>query len=161
MHPRARELVETLALEPHREGGFFAPLFRSAAVVVPAAGRPPRPGLTVIHFLLVEGSFSRWHRLLSDEAWHHCEGADVELFVAPSGGGRVERHRLGPLAEGAGPLRAVPAGAWQAARTTGAYSLVACSVGPGFDYADFTLLASLPPAERPPFDPPALRDELL
>lgn len=161
MHPRAAELIEALKLEPHPEGGFFSQVFRSKRTVAPADGRPGRPALTVIHFLLVEGSASRWHRLLSDEAWHHCEGAPVELFTAPAGGGPVERRLLGPLASGAEPLRVVPALWWQAARTLGGFSLVGCSVGPGFDYDDFTLLSALPPGERPSLDPPSLLEELL
>lgn len=161
MHNRAAELIEALTLEPHPEGGFFSQAFRSMSTVRPADRRPDRPALTVIWFLLVDGSFSRWHRLLSDEAWHHCEGAPVELFTAPPGGGAVERRLLGPLVAGAEPLAVVPALSWQAARTIGPYSLVSCSVGPGFDYDDFTLLASIPPAGRPSFDPPSLLDELL
>jgi hypothetical protein len=161
MRPRATELIDTLKLEPHPEGGFFSQAFRSKRTVAPADGRPDRPALSVIWFLLVDGSFSRWHRLLSDEAWHHCEGAPVELFTAPAGGGRVERRLLGPLAPGTEPLFVVPALSWQAARTLGPYSLVGCSVGPGFEYDDFTLLASLPRGERPSFEPPSLLDELL
>jgi uncharacterized protein len=161
MHPRAAELIERLRLEPHPEGGFFSQAFRSKRTVVPADGRPGRPALTAIHFLLVEGSVSRWHRLLSDEAWHHYEGAPVELFTAPAAGGPVERRLLGPLASGAEPLRVVPALSWQAARTIGSYSLVGCSVGPGFDYDDFMLLSRLSPAERPSFDSPSLLAELL
>ncbi|HQR47093.1 MAG TPA: cupin domain-containing protein [Thermoanaerobaculia bacterium] len=161
MHPRAAELISNLKLEPHPEGGFFSQAFRSKRTVVPADGRPGRPALTVIWFLLAEGSVSRWHRLLSDEAWHHGEGAPVELFTAPAGGGRVDRRLLGPLSEGAEPFAVVPALSWQAARPTGAYCLVNCSVGPGFEYDDFTLLSKLSPAERPSFDPPSLLAELL
>ena len=161
MHPRALELIRTLKLEPHPEGGFFVRAFQSEALVAPSDSRGPRRALTVIFFLLVEGSVSRWHRLLSDEAWHHGEGSPVELFIAPPEGGAVVRHTLGPLSEASAPLRAVPAGCWQAARSLGAYSLVGCSVGPGFEYDDFTLLSSLPEGERPSFDSPALLAEFL
>ncbi len=161
MHPRAVELIRTLKLEPHPEGGHFAQAFRSAAVVAPSDSRGSRRALTTIWFLLVEGSVSRWHRLLSDEAWHHYEGSPLELFIAPSGGGAVTRVVLGPLSEASAPLRVVPSGCWQAARPLGPYSLVGCSVAPGFEYDDFTLLASLPEGERPAFEPSALLSEFL
>jgi hypothetical protein len=164
VHSRAAELIRTLKLEPHPEGGYFAQAFRSEALVAPCDPRfspPSRRALTVIWFLLVERSVSRWHRLLSDEAWHHYEGSPLELFIAPPGGGTVTRLTLGPLSETSAPLRIVPSGWWQAARPLGTYSLVGCSVGPGFEYDDFTLLASLPEGERPAFDPPALLAEFL
>lgn len=164
MHPRAAELIRTLRLEPHPEGGHFAQAFRSEALVAPAdtrRPRSPRRALTVIWFLLVEGSVSRWHRLLSDEAWHHYEGSPLELFIASPGGGAVSRLILGPLSEASAPLRVVPSGWWQAAQPLGPYSLVGCSVGPGFEYDDFTLLSSLPEVERPAFEPPALLAEFL
>jgi hypothetical protein len=161
MDPRAVELIRTLKLEPHPEGGYFAQAFRSAALVTPSDSRGARRALTAIWFLLFEGSISRWHRLLSDEVWHHFEGSPVELLVAPSGGGAVTRLVLGPLSEASAPLRVVPSGWWQAARPLGPFSLVGCSVGPGFEYDDFTLLSSLPEADRPAFEPSTLLEEFL
>jgi len=161
MDPRAVELIRTLRLEPHPEGGYFASVFRSGAFVAPSDSRGARRALTAIWFLLLEGSISRWHRLLSDEVWHHYEGSRVELFVAPSLGGAVTRLVLGPLSEASAPLRVVPAGWWQAARPLGPYSLVGCSVGPGFEYDDFTLLSSLPEGDRPSFEPPSLLTQFL
>ncbi|MGB8635447.1 MAG: cupin domain-containing protein, partial [Rhodanobacteraceae bacterium] len=120
-----------------------------------------RRALTLIYFLLVEGGISRWHRVASDEAWHWYEGAPLELFTASPESGVIGRSLLGPLSETASPQHVVPAGYWQAARPTGAYSLVGCSVGPGFEYSDFTLLSSLPELERPRLTPAALMDELL
>jgi uncharacterized protein len=161
MHPRASELISLLKLEPHPEGGHFVQTFRSSVSVTPSDLRGSRAALTVIYFLLVQGSFSRWHRVASDEAWHWYEGYPLELFTAPPDTGIVRCSVLGPLSGGAAPQQIVPAGHWQAARATGAYALVGCSVGPGFEYADFTLLTSLPEHERPRIAPSFLVAELL
>jgi predicted cupin superfamily sugar epimerase len=144
---RARALIDALALEPHPEGGFYRQLHRSDQVVMPADGRGNRPSLTTIYFLLPESAFSKWHRVASDEVWHHYEGAPLELFDLTADLSRLTTHRLGPLELGASegstqsPVHTIPAGHWQAARTTGAYTLVGCTVGPGFDFADFAMLA--------------------
>lgn len=147
MDPRAAQLIERLALAPHPEGGFFREAFRSTRRV--RAGEPPaeRRALTSIYFLLVAGTHSRWHRVASDEAWHFYEGEPLELWcVGADLAGPCSRHVLGPLATTDGPVRVVPAQAWQAARPLGAYTLVGCTVGPGFEYADFALLADDPAA---------------
>jgi predicted cupin superfamily sugar epimerase len=108
--------------------------------VAPADERGVRAALTSIYFLLPAGAVSRWHRVRSDELWHHYEGAPLELWIAPPDAQRIERLRLGPLGPDQAPVRGVPANAWQAARSLGAYTLVGCSVGPGFEFADFELL---------------------
>ena len=146
MHPRAAELVRILDLAPHPEGGFFREIFRSSLSVSPADGRQARSALTTIFFLLVEGQFSRWHGVASDEVWHLYEGGPLELLVASRDGGDVQRLRLGPAAADAGPTHTVPAYSWQAARPLGPYALAGCTVGPGFDYQDFHFLADHPDA---------------
>ena len=145
MDPRAAHLFAALGLQPHPEGGFFRETFRSTHAVRPADGRPDRAALTTIHFLLVSGAVSRWHRVASDEAWHFYEGAPLDLWQADAEADAVEVVRLGRF-DGAGtvPAHVVPAGCWQAARTTGAYTLVGCTVGPGFDFDDFEMLADQP-----------------
>lgn len=141
MHPRAAQLIATLGLSPHPEGGHFREVYRSARLVVPDDGRQARSALTVIYFLLAEGEASRWHRVASDETWHFREGDVIELSLS---GARdlavIEIHRLGPLADGIEPARVVPAGRWQSACSTGAFTLVSCTVGPGFEFADFEML---------------------
>jgi predicted cupin superfamily sugar epimerase len=161
MHSRASELITLLNLAPHSEGGYFTRAFRSEATVFPADSRGSRAALSVIYFLLVEGTFSRWHRVASDEAWHHYEGSPLEILSVSPRGGAVNRHTLGPLSATCAPLHVVPSGWWQAAQALGPYSLVGCSVGPGFEYDDFSLLASIPVAERPVFDPPSLQAAFL
>jgi predicted cupin superfamily sugar epimerase len=161
MHPRASELINVLKLEPHPEGGHFVQTFRSSVSVTPSDLRGPRAALTVIYFLVVQGGISRWHRVASDEAWHWYEGYALELFTAPPDTGIVQSSILGPLSGDTAPQHIIPAGHWQAARVSGAYALVGCSVGPGFEYSDFTLLASLPDHERPRITPSFLLAELL
>ncbi|MDE3155783.1 MAG: cupin domain-containing protein [Acidobacteriota bacterium] len=140
MDPRARQLIDRLQLQPHPEGGFYREIFRSAATVRPDDDRPPRAALTTIYFLLAEGQHSRWHRVRSDEVWHAYDGDGLELFQAPPDLASVECLALGPPDGVVGPVHTVPAGWWQAARPRGAFSLVGCTVGPGFEFDDFSFL---------------------
>lgn len=141
MHPRAAALIELLGLRPHPEGGFYRELFRSGAGVVPADGRGERAALTTIYYLLPGGTHSRWHRVASDEVWHLYEGGPLELLELGAPGTPVVRTRLAPPAADAAPVHTVRAGVWQAARPLGDYALAGCTVGPGFDFADFAFLA--------------------
>jgi len=161
MHPRASELISLLQLEPHPEGGHFVQTFRSTSIVTPNDSRGARSALTLIYFLLVKGGVSRWHRVAADEAWHWYEGYPLDLFVAAPETSAVQSLRLGPISDRTAPQHVVPAGYWQAARSTGDYTLVGCSVGPGFEYSDFTLLSSLPEHARPHLTPSRLLSELL
>lgn len=144
MHPRAAQLIASLGLVPHPEGGQFREVYRSPTAVQPLDERGERTSLTTIYFLLTAGEVSRWHRVASDEVWHHYEGDVLELITADADFGEITHHRLGPFAGDVRPVQVVPANAWQAARSTGAYTLVGCTVGPGFDFADFALLRDLP-----------------
>jgi predicted cupin superfamily sugar epimerase len=143
---RAAELVLQLGLVAHPEGGYFGELYRSAITVNPVDGRGVRPALTTIYFLLPAGTVSRWHRVQSDEVWHFYEGAPLDLWMASPAGDRADRYHLGRLGGGQRPVHTVPAGWWQAARSAGAYTLAGCTVGPGFDFSDFTLAADVPSA---------------
>ena len=142
MQTRAATLIAQLELEPHPEGGFYREIHRSAELVLSADGRGNRAALTTIYFLLLNGAHSRWHRVTSDEVWHFYEGAPLELLELDASCRDLARHRLGPLtAAEQSPVRSIAAGHWQAARTLGDYTLVGCTVAPGFDFADFTMLA--------------------
>jgi hypothetical protein len=142
MHSRVAELITTLDLQPHPEGGFYRQIFRSTVQVTPTDKRGARAALTTIYFLLPEGSVSRWHQVASDEVWHLYEGGPLELLELSASGQSVLRHQLGPIGSGtAGPVCTIGAGIWQAARPLGDYAFTGCTVGPGFDFADFRLLA--------------------
>jgi predicted cupin superfamily sugar epimerase len=136
---RAAVLIATLGLSPHPEGGYYGEVYRSSATVHPDDGRGFRSALTTIYFLLPQGSVSRWHRVRSDEVWHFYEGAPLDLWMASSDGDQLDHYRLGLLEGEQRPVWTVPAGRWQAARSTGSYTLVGCTVGPGFDFRDFAL----------------------
>lgn len=145
MHPRATHLIATLGLQPHPEGGYYRQVYKSASGVMPADARGQRTALTTIFFLLPADEMSRWHRVTSDEVWHFYEGAPLELHTADTTFTATDRHRLGPVtSDGSSPVHVVAAHDWQAARTTGDYTLVGCTVGPGFEFADFTMLRDLP-----------------
>jgi uncharacterized protein len=128
-------------------------VFRSRNVVAPADRRGDRPSLTTIYFLLASGQQSRWHRVLSDEVWHFYEGDPLELWTLDASLERLERTLLGPYLPDpthadptTRPVHVVPAGSWQAARPMGDYTLAGCTVAPGFDFEDFSMLGDDPAA---------------
>ena len=139
--PRVAELVHRLQLVPHPEGGWYREVFRSAKSVTPSDGRSDRAALTSIYFLLAAGQVSRWHAIRSDEVWHHIEGAPLDLWLTDREADELFRETVGPFAPETEPVAVAPATWWQACRSTGAYTLAACTVGPGFDFEDFSLLA--------------------
>jgi len=134
----ADEIIARLGLQPHPEGGHFRETFRA-----PDAGRGAS---TAIFFLLKAGERSHWHRVDADEVWHHYAGASLELSMSDDG--RAIRHRrLGcDFDIGEMPQIVVPRGVWQAARSLGNWTLVGCTVAPGFDFAGFELA---PPGWEP------------
>lgn len=138
--PSAAALVQSLSLAPHPEGGYFRETFRSSVTLQTPRG--PRAAMTAIHYLLPAGAFSGFHRVTSDEVWHHVNGDALELHLLDERG-HYAVHRLdATLRTGAVDHVVVPAGAWQAARPAEAqagYALVSCDVAPGFDFADFEM----------------------
>ena len=133
MHPRARELIATLRLAPHPEGGFYRETWRSPQRVI-AGARPERSAITTIYFLLAAGGFSAWHRVQSDEVWHLLEGESLTLWLMPPELGPAQQVTLSRATR----LRhVVPAYWWQAAAPGGDFAYVGATVGPGFDFADF------------------------
>ena len=145
MNPRApldaAGVVRLLGLEPHPEGGFYRETFRDAR-----QGAEGRAVSTAIYYLLGIGDTSEWHRVDAAEVWHFYAGAPLVLTMSPNGHD-AESHHLGPdLAQGQRPQIVVPAGWWQTATSLGAWTLVGCTVAPGFDFAGFELA---PPDWRP------------
>ncbi len=135
-------LIQRLQLQPHPEGGWFREVFRSKVRVEVDAGE--RSGLTTIYYLLERNQLSRWHVVKSAEVWHFYAGAPLELLTYDPASRGCTRTVLSSLGEGYQPLGIVEAGIWQAARSTGSHSLIGCSVGPGFEFADFQFVTALP-----------------
>jgi predicted cupin superfamily sugar epimerase len=129
----ASDIIARLALQPHPEGGHYRETFRD--IRCDADGRAFS---TAIYFLLARGERSHWHRIDAIEVWHYYAGSALSLQIADDGGRRVVR--LGPdLAAAEQPQAIVPPYAWQAAESTGDWTLVGCTVAPGFDFAKFEL----------------------
>ena len=129
----AEEVIDLLGLAPHAEYGHYRETFRDAATV--GGGRSAS---TAIYFLLRAGEVSRWHRVDAAEVWHWYAGAPLKLAVAEDR--RAHDILLGSdLAAGERPQAVVPGRAWQRARSLGAWSLVGCTVAPGFEFAGFEL----------------------
>lgn len=127
-------IIELLGLEPHPEGGRFAETWVGEAVRGRAAG-------TAIYFLLAADEVSHWHRVDAAEVWHHYGGSPLELSTAADPERpEVDVHRLGAdLEAGERPQFVVPASTWQSARSLGEWSLVGCTVSPGFEFEGFEL----------------------
>jgi len=131
--PTAADIIARLALQPHPEGGHFRETFRDTRIDTNG-----RSVSTAIYFLLARGERSHWHRVDAVEVWHYYAGDPLLLQIADADGGRS--IRLGAdLAAGELPQAAVPAQAWQTAEITGDWTLVGCTVAPGFDFASFEL----------------------
>jgi predicted cupin superfamily sugar epimerase len=130
----AAEIVRLLDLKPHPEGGHFRETFRDS--------RTPngRAASTAIYFLLARGERSQWHRIDAAELWHYHAGAPLVLDTAESQDGPIRRMTLGPdLAAGERPQGIVPANHWQTAESLGDWTLVGCTVAPGFEFAAFEM----------------------
>ncbi|WP_237180001.1 cupin domain-containing protein [Rhodoplanes sp. Z2-YC6860] len=128
-------MIRILELKPHPEGGHYRETFRDSQTI-----DGTRAASTAIYFLLKRGERSHWHRVDAAEAWHWHAGSPLELQI--NNGRGAELFRLGPdLAIGERPQAVVPARAWQAAETLGDWTLVGCTVAPGFRFEGFELAA--------------------
>ena len=131
--PSAAAIIARLELKPHPEGGHYRETFRD-----PLPDAEGRARSTAIYFLLARGERSHWHRIDAVEIWHYYAGHALTLQIADENGKRSVR--LGPdLAAGEIPQAIVPAQAWQAAESAGDWTLVGCTVVPGFEFAKFEL----------------------
>jgi predicted cupin superfamily sugar epimerase len=129
----ADQVIRLLELEAHPEGGYFRETFRDPKKV------EERSVSTAIYFLLKQGEISRWHRIDAVEVWHWYGGAPIRLQIR-DGEGSVETVLLGnDLLKNERPQVIVPAFAWQTAETLGAWTLVGCTVAPGFEFAGFEM----------------------
>ena len=135
----AEEIIRHLELEPHPEGGWYRQTW--------IADNPGRASGTCIYFLLKSGERSHWHRVDATEIWLWHAGAPLVLSMSATDTGPATDHLLTPELSAGAPQQIVPPGWWQAARSTGEYTLVSCTVSPGFRFEGFELA-------RPGFDIP-------
>jgi predicted cupin superfamily sugar epimerase len=128
----AQDVIFTLKMERHPEGGWYAQTF------VDVGGESGRAQSTAIYYLLEAGERSHWHKVDAVEVWHYYAGAALELQL--SDGVTTDPHVLGSdLAAGQRPQVVVPRDVWQAAKTLGDWTLVGCTVAPGFEFSGFEL----------------------
>ena len=131
----AADIIRLLDLKPHPEGGHYRQTFCDPHTI---DGR--RAASTAIYCLLARGQRSHWHKVDAVEVWHYCAGAPLRLETAVSDRGPGEHVTLGPdLAAGERPQAVVPVHVWQAAESLGDWTLVGCTVAPGFEFAAFEL----------------------
>ena len=132
--PTAADIIARLELKPHPEGGHYRKTFPD-----PRTGADGRSHSTAIYFLLARGERSHWHRIDAVEIWHWHAGAPLKLEISQQPG-KIESLTLGcNLTADERPQGIVPAHAWQAAQTLGDWTLVGCTVAPGFDFTAFEL----------------------
>jgi predicted cupin superfamily sugar epimerase len=128
------EIIAALGLQPHPEGGHYVETFRDAP------GPDGRSRSTAIYFLLRAGERSHWHRVDAVEIWHFHAGAPLLLSISEGAGRPIRRITLGHgVIAGQMPQGIVPPHHWQAAESLGEWTLVGCTVAPGFDFAGFEL----------------------
>ena len=138
--------IEKYNLLPHPEGGYYAETYRSSESIsenaLPNRFTGDRSFSTGIYFLLEKDDFSAFHKIKSDEMWHFYAGEALDIFVIDPETGNLEIIKLGSNPDNGETFQAVvPAGAWFGSRpaTNSSYSLVGCTVAPGFDFADFEM----------------------
>jgi uncharacterized protein len=132
----AADIIAGLELKPHPEGGYYRETFRDARTDAQGRARS-----TAIYYLLARGDRSQWHRIDAVEIWHYYAGAALTLKIANEGCAPHTITLGADVAGGERPQGIVPAGAWQSAESSGDWTLVGCSVAPGFEFARFELAA--------------------
>jgi predicted cupin superfamily sugar epimerase len=138
---QSRAVADRLDLKPHPEGGWYREIYRSSDPVQTMRGA--RSAITAIYYLLDRDQTSRWHVVGSDEIWHFYEGSPLELLAYDTEARALVRCVLGSTNENHERVAVIRKGVWQAARSLGDFSLVGCTVGPGFEFEDFQFVASL------------------
>jgi len=134
----ARFWIDKLGLQKHPEGGYFKETYRSEMQF--DTDRGARSAASAIYYLLEKGQFSAFHRIKSDELWHFYAGGPLAIRVIDQNTGKLDTITLGKdIGKNQEPQAVVRAGCWFAAEPKGAYSLVGCTVSPGFDYADWEI----------------------
>ena len=133
-------IIKKYQLQPHPEGGYFKEVYRSEQEVSSIIAGENRNAITHIYFLLTKGQFSRFHKVLHDEIWNFYEGSPLKIIEFD--GIKIEEKIIG--SETGSYVSVVKGGVFQAAESTGLYSIVGCSVAPGFDFKDFSFMTDEP-----------------
>ena len=145
LNKRSSEIINTFKLKPHPEGGWFREIIRSENYVTRNDGQK-RNNITSIYYLLCKSERSKWHRVnSSDEIWIYLQGAPLSLYFLDDDNKELRNIRL----DSNNPIKMIPSGYWQAARSIGELTLTICCVGPGFDFKDFEMLRNVDPSLRP------------
>ncbi len=131
----ALQIIEWLEMKPHPEGGHYSETFRDPNSV---EGRSVG---TAIYYLLERGDRSHWHRVDAAEIWHWYAGAPLELQMSNDGTNTETRVLGTALQAGERPQIVVSKGSWQSARSLGDWTLVGCTVSPGFEFSGFEMAA--------------------
>lgn len=140
MNKRAAELIDILELSLHPEGGYYKEVYRSKSKLTSPENNKVRNAVTDIYFLLVSGQISRFHKVVHDEIWNFYEGAPLELIEINSDTLEISRTVLGNNEHTLKYKHCVEGNNWQAAYSTGEYTLAGCTVAPGFEFSDFEFL---------------------
>jgi len=138
---QTRAVIDKLDLKPHPEGGWYREVYRSSDRVQTTRGA--RSAITTIYYLLERNQSSRWHVVEADEIWHFYEGSPLELLAYDPVARALVHSVLGHTGEDRERVAVIRKGVWQAARSQGDFSLVGCSVAPGFEFDDFQFVANL------------------
>ena len=141
MTDRAKELINLFQLSKHPEGGYFREVYRSEIKVKTEPSGVKRSGLTDIYFLITENNISRFHRLAHDEIWHFYEGAPITIIDIHPESLNMNRTTLGSPDPLLVYKHCIKGTHWQCAFSNGPYSFVGCTVGPGFEFDDFEMMA--------------------
>lgn len=136
---RINALIDQYHLTPHPEGGYYSEQYRSESLLSSPINGGTRASISHIYFLLTVGQLSRWHKVLHDEIWNVYEGAPLRILTFD---GQSAEDKIIGGCEGSSEPRdfftVVKGGRYQAAQSTGHYTLVGCSVAPGFEFSDFS-----------------------
>jgi predicted cupin superfamily sugar epimerase len=138
MHSEISHIIKQLDLKPHPEGGYYKETWRSEQLLITDEGKTRTSG-TAIYFLIPEGVITQWHVVKSAELWHFYSGSPLVLELETENGETEEVLMSANLAGGFVPQALVKPNQWQRAYSTGLYSLVGCTVSPGFDFEDFAI----------------------
>ncbi|ETR74204.1 MAG: hypothetical protein OMM_00398 [Candidatus Magnetoglobus multicellularis str. Araruama] len=148
INKHAAQLIQRLDLVKHPEGGYYREVYRSESVFVSPKNGQKRHAMTDIFFLLLAGQKSRFHRIIHDEIWHFYKGDPLTLIDIQADNLEMSRITLGNTNSQLTFKHWIRGYNWQSAYTNGEYSLVGCTVAPGFEFDDFSFLHDNPEASR-------------